>query len=446
MRAFHTVGTRAFLIGGLILFGAGLFFISNRQKLFHHNFEVYTEFVRLNGLQNGAQVRVSGMAAGELLQTQVPNRPDGRFRLRLRIQQNLHALVRLDSVATIKTLGLAGSSFIDIQKGSQRAPESPSGGTIPSKEPFDISDLMQQGNDLLKTTQASMDTLRHELQAIMVDARRTAEDVSEIVTHVKQGQGTIGKLVADPKLADSFDQIVADARQSALELKSTSARMNDTMADFQRRDLLGRSQAMLENVRQVTEQLKQVAAALTSSPPGQDGSAGNLRDTLASARTTMANLVADSEALKRNFFLRGFFKRQGYYTLDQMTPAEYRSSKFLQGNSSERIWLSNNELFSSESGEREELTKEGQRQIDGAMSALIPYLPNSPIVVEGYATQGSPSERFIRAKQRASIVQIYINKRFGLQPNTVGVMPMSDSTLPSVGKSVWDGVSLVLIR
>src|SRR3977135_2267720 len=218
MRAFHTVGTRAFLIGGLILFGAGLFFISNRQKLFHHNFEVYTEFVRLNGLQNGAQVRVSGMAAGEVLESQGPSRPDGRFRLKLRIQENLHVLVRLDSVATIKTLGLAGSSFVDIQKGSQRAPESPSGGTIPSKEPFDIADLMQQGNDLLKTKQATIDTLRHELQAVMVDARKTAVEVSEIVTHVKQGQGAIGKLVADRKVADSIDQIVADARQSALEL------------------------------------------------------------------------------------------------------------------------------------------------------------------------------------------------------------------------------------
>jgi phospholipid/cholesterol/gamma-HCH transport system substrate-binding protein len=446
MRAFHTVGTRAFLIGGLILFSAGLFFISNRQKLFHHNFEVYTEFVRLNGLQNGAQVRVSGMAAGELVATQVPNRPDGRFRLKLRIQENLHVLVRLDSVATIKTMGLAGSSFIDIQKGSQRAPESPSGGTIPSQEPFDIADLIQQGTDLLKTTQTSIDTLRPELQAVMVGARQTAQDVREIVTHVKQGQGTIGKLVADRKLADSIDQIVADARQSVLELKSISARMNDTIADFQRRDLLGRSQALLENARQVTEQLKQVAAALASSPSVEDGSAGNLRDTLASARTTMANLVADSEALKRNFFLRGFFKRQGYYTLDQMTPAEYRSSKFLQGNSSERIWLSNDELFSSGSGETEELTQEGQRQIDDAMGALVPYLPNSPMVVEGYAAQGSPSERFIRAQERATVVKTYIVKRFGLHPHMVGMMPMSDPAPRSVGKSAWDGVSLVLIR
>ena len=111
MRASHSLGTRTFVIGGLILFGAGLFFISNRQKLFNRNFEVYTEFDRLNGLQKGARVRVSGMEAGEVLETQVPNRPDGRFRLKLRIQQDLHGLVRKDSVATIKTMGLAGNSF-----------------------------------------------------------------------------------------------------------------------------------------------------------------------------------------------------------------------------------------------------------------------------------------------------------------------------------------------
>jgi phospholipid/cholesterol/gamma-HCH transport system substrate-binding protein len=446
MRASHKVVTRIFVIGGLILFGVGLLSVSNRQKLFHRNFEVYTEFDRLNGLQKGAQVRVSGMEAGELLETQVPNRPDGRFRLKLRIQQNLHALVRLDSVATIKTLGLAGSSFIDIQKGTQRTPESPSGGTIPSREPFDIADLMQQGSDLLKTTQTSIDALRPDLQAALVRASRTLQGASQIVAQVKQGQGTVGKLLMDRKLAGSVDQIVNAARQSALDLNNASARMNDTMADFQRRDFLGRSEAVLENTRQVTEQLNQAVATFTSSPPGDENAAETLRDSIASARTAMTNLAADTEALKHNFFLRGFFKRRGYFNLDQMTPAQYRSSKFLQGHSYERVWLSNNELFSSGLGDKEELTKEGQRQIDGAMSALISYLPNSPIVVEGYATQGSPSERFIRAKERAAVVKIYINKRFGLQPNTVGVMPMSDPTPPSVGKSVWDGVSLVLIR
>jgi phospholipid/cholesterol/gamma-HCH transport system substrate-binding protein len=411
------------------------------------------------------------MEAGEVLETQVPNRPDGRFRLKLRIQQNLHAFVRMDSVATIKTMGLAGSSFLDIQKGTQRTPESASGGTIPSREPFDIADLMRQGSELLKTTQTSIDDLRAradltlqsvdsaahhtdqtivamrpDLQAIVASARKTSENVSEMVAQVGQGQGAIGKLLTDQKLAGSVDQMVDNARQSALNLNNASARMNDTMADFRTRDLLGRAEAVLENTRQVTEQLNQAVATFTSSLPGDENAAENLRDTIASARTSMTNLAALTEALKHNFFLRGFFKKRGYFNLDQMTPAQYRSSKFLKGHSYERIWLKKNELFSSGPDDKEELTKEGQSEIDGAMSALVPYLPNSPLVVEGYATQGSPSERFIRAKQRASVVQIYINKRFALHPNTVGVMPMSDSPPPETGKTVWDGIALVLIR
>lgn len=47
----------------------------------------------------------------------------------------------------------------------------------------------------------------------------------------------------------------------------------------------------------------------------------------------MANLADDTEALKQNFFLRRFFKRRGHYNLDRMTPAQYRSGKFVKGNS-----------------------------------------------------------------------------------------------------------------
>ena len=80
------------------------------------------------------------------------------------------------------------------------------------------------------------------------------------------------------------------------------------------------------------------------------------------------------------------------------------------------------------------------------MNDLIPYLPNSPLVVEGYAMQGPPNVQYVRAKQRAIIVQNYIKMRFGLQPDMVGTMPMSDSVPPGLGRSTWDGVSVVTIR
>ena len=141
MRSSHTLWSRAFLIGGSILFGVGLFFISNRQKLFTRTFEVYAEFDRVNGLQKGAKVHVSGMTGGEVVDTEIPKRSDRSFGSELRIEQALHPLVSADSVAAIKTMGLAGNSFIDIQKGTSRAPEAVSGSTLLTKEPFDIADL-----------------------------------------------------------------------------------------------------------------------------------------------------------------------------------------------------------------------------------------------------------------------------------------------------------------
>lgn len=87
----------------------------------------------------------------------------------------------------------------------------------------------------------------------------------------------------------------------------------------------------------------------------------NLRETVASARQTMTNLADDTEALKHNFFLRGFFKKRGFYNLDQLTPAQYRASKFVTGVSSERIWLGGDELFAARPDGAEELSPEGRR-------------------------------------------------------------------------------------
>jgi len=160
----------------------------------------------------------------------------------------------------------------------------------------------------------------------------------------------------------------------------------------------------------------------------------------------MSNLADDTEAIKHNFFLRGFFKRRGFFNLSQMTQAQYRSSKFLKGHSNERVWLNGNELFIMRPDGTEDLSKESQQHINEVLSAFVPYLPNNAVMVEGYSTEGPPSERFRRARARAAKVRSYLENRFGLNPNLTGVMSMSDSPPHGTGKTVWDGIALVLIR
>src|SRR5688572_18745544 len=96
----------AFVIGGLLLFAVGLFLIGDRRMLFTDTFEVYAEFSQIGGLQNGAIVRVAGLDAGEVETIHVPGAPSAKFRVKFRIREDLHPLLRLDSVATIQNDGL----------------------------------------------------------------------------------------------------------------------------------------------------------------------------------------------------------------------------------------------------------------------------------------------------------------------------------------------------
>src|SRR5882724_6487855 len=138
-----------FVIGGLLLFGIGMFVIGDRHQAFARHTEYYAEFVNLAGLTNGSKVRVAGMDAGQVLAIAVPDSPPARFRVKWRIDAKLRGLVRADSIATIDTEGIVGGTYLSIRQGSAQAAEAQAFATIPSKEPTELSELLSRGNDLL---------------------------------------------------------------------------------------------------------------------------------------------------------------------------------------------------------------------------------------------------------------------------------------------------------
>src|SRR5262245_49878136 len=107
----------AFIIAGTALFGVGLFMIGSRQKIFSRGFNVYANFSSVSGLEEGANVRVSGLAAGEVSKIEVPNQASSQFRVKVRIAEKFHPMVRDDSIALVQTEGLVGNKYLEIEKG-----------------------------------------------------------------------------------------------------------------------------------------------------------------------------------------------------------------------------------------------------------------------------------------------------------------------------------------
>jgi phospholipid/cholesterol/gamma-HCH transport system substrate-binding protein len=430
----------AFVIGGLVLFAVGLFLIGDRRMLFSDTFRVYAEFKQVAGLDTGAKVRVAGTDAGEVEEIRVPPGPSGRFRVRMRVRSDLRPLIRTDSIALIQNDGLVGNKFVQIQTGTDAAPAIADDGTIQSREPFDIADLMLTMSQTLATVnsmlvqvrigldqafgavtatatdaQALMKDMGGEVRAILRSADRVSTDIGTIIGNVRAGRGTFGKLLNDDALYASVKSMSADAEKA------------------------------VATVRQASEETRAAIADLRGMNGPVRGLTGDVQQTLQSAREAMADLADTTEALKRNFLFRGFFNRRGYFDLDEVTVAQYRQGALESKDRRVlRIWLDAAVLFEKDTNGVERLSEGGKTRLESAMSQFLRYPHRSPLVVEGYAQDATGDARYLSSRARAQLVRDYVVGRFKLDANYVAIMPMGTEAPGSPSGGQWNGAALAL--
>lgn len=434
------VGAGAFVVIGLLLFAVGLFMIGERRMLFERRFTVYTEVSRLGQLEVGAPVRVAGAEAGEVTDIELPQTPSQKFRVKMEVREDLHPVVRTDSIAAPQTEGLVGGEFVNIGVGTDRAPRVEDGGTIPGRDPFQISDLLQQASDTMMMVSDTVTALRGDAEVAVREVAGTAQDAHmmleklrpdfeamarngslissdtrELIGKINGGQGTVGRLIND-------DQLYQDFRKAA-----------------------DQAQSVMANLREVSTEARRAIVDFRSKDGPAQGLLADIRTTIGQAREATADLADNMEAMKHNFLLRGFFNKRGYYDLDAISPAEYRTGVLENGKrKAMRIWLKSAVLFEPGPDGTEVLSEGGRARIDSAMSTYLKYLPADPLVVEGYASAPTQADRFRLSRRRAGMVRQYILGKYEVPPQNAGFIGLGDEATNGPEKERWDGISLTL--
>jgi phospholipid/cholesterol/gamma-HCH transport system substrate-binding protein len=449
MASFEKSTMGAFVIGGFVLFAAGLFLIGDRRLLFSDSGEYYTEFAQVSSLEAGATVRVAGMNAGEVLEVQVPTAPEGKFRVKFSIVEKLHPIVRSDSVASLQTDGLLGNKYLLVSSGTSLSSIAPRESTIPSREPFEISDLLDQirqtvsaidmtvgqvKGDVTDATQTVAETAKHvdqiivgaqdDVKRITLAASHITEDAGIIIAGVKGGNGTVGKLFNDDSIYNNMVSSTTEIHAALENIRRTSSDVQQLVTRFKSGEIPGNVEETIQNVHDSSERLKVMVSSLQPALASGEGITADLRATLSSAREAMSDLAEDTEALKRSFFFRGFFKDRGFYDLDGLSLAEYESKEFNKDVKKERAWIHQADLFTVSPDTSEELSDKGKKKVDAAMADFLGSIRDSALIVEGYAGSGTSDEQFRRSLERAVKVREYLLKRFSLSAEYVGVMPM----------------------
>ncbi len=182
---------RAILNAGLALAviamaGYGASLVAARQWRWQKTFAVRVEFARVGGLEPGAKVRIQGMDAGTVEAIVAPSAPGRPVVLRLRVDQTLRGLVRSDASARIESVGIVGGKAVEIVPGQPDAPALPDGATIRAEPTVELADLLRDASAALR-----------RVDAVAEAAEKGLSEITAIASEVRQGRGTLGKLVRD---------------------------------------------------------------------------------------------------------------------------------------------------------------------------------------------------------------------------------------------------------
>jgi phospholipid/cholesterol/gamma-HCH transport system substrate-binding protein len=197
-----------FIVITMAILATGVFLIGSRESMFRSNYKVKAEFDNVAGLNEGADVRVGGIRKGSVKSIRLPKRSDEKVTVLMDLEKETQNIVKTDSVADIKSEGMLGDKYIEISFGSVDAASLRGGETIGSRPPVDISDLFGKANQILDTTQTSLENVQS-----------ATANINDISTKINHGQGTVGALINDKTIYNQAAATVTSMHEDVDALK-----------------------------------------------------------------------------------------------------------------------------------------------------------------------------------------------------------------------------------
>ena len=294
------------LVGG-VLFTLVIYVVASRSFTFSDRFEVKAEYNQVAGLSAGANVQYQGVSVGAVSSVSLPIAPGAPIEVAMGISKNAQHLVRRSTQAQIKTEGVLGNMIVvlvnppvpdDVPEPEPVA----DGGTIQGVDPFDLFEI---------TDNALASVQRFE---------QAAASFFLIVDDVREGKGTLGKLVYDPALYNSIVATTDATRELLVHLG------DDAEA------LVGLATEATEGVKSIFDKVEHgdgtVAQLLNDPQVYQDVLA--ISDTLLTIAQDVRFLIHDvenvanwgaigafrfaelMEAGKHNWLFKRYFEERGY--------------------------------------------------------------------------------------------------------------------------------------
>ena len=230
---------RRFRVGLVVLIAlvavmVGIFMVGRRANLFRKKFPYETRFDSAAGLVAGNPVRLNGVTVGNVIEVVLsPDPADRTVRVYYDVDRRAAPRIRKGTRATIKTIGLLGDKYVDLDGGTAEETEVPINGEIPAAPNAGLEKLLEGSGDLLTDLSAIARSLKNILgrteegkgflgaltteskegKELESNLQTTLKTLNSVLHKVDAGQGLVGRLLVDPKYGkDTGDSLAAAIR------------------------------------------------------------------------------------------------------------------------------------------------------------------------------------------------------------------------------------------
>lgn len=290
------------------------YLIGNNQNLFNKSFSISTKFNNVNGLQQGNNIRFSGINVGTVKALEIEN--DTSIRVVMLIKKEVQKHIKKDAIATIGSDGLVGNMIVNI---------------LPGKD----SDIpVQDGDQIQSYSRIGTEDLLNTLNVTNENAALLTANLLKVSQSLVQGKGTLGRLLNDTIMARDMQRTITNLRIATNNINASVYKFNtiiDTIS-FKKSVagvLLGDTLAA-HKIRTVLSNLESSSVTLDSTLSNLDALVLNIKqgkgaiNYLATDTLLVKQLEAtidhieegtdrfnqNMEALQHNFLFRRYFKKQ----------------------------------------------------------------------------------------------------------------------------------------
>lgn len=299
------VGTFVLIVLGLVV--AGVIVIGRAQRWFEKDIVLTSTFPAEGtfGVRRGAEIQILGAKAGAVERIAVKD--DGSMQAVFSIRNEFARYLHTDSIALVKKkFAVAGDAFVEITVGTGNPFPLDGSAELPIQKDTELLEIVQlvveqvQGAILpaleeLQKTLAAYRKLGEGLENPEGNLQKTIGNVEGITAGLKKGEGSAGKILRDPALANEVEKILKQVNE-----------------------LLGKVQGTIKETDVIIKNLQKVSGDL---PAVADTVKGEMRDVpgvVLQARATLQETEKLLVGIQRHWLLRNYVEQE--HPLDTIPP------------------------------------------------------------------------------------------------------------------------------